>query len=57
MCGIKPVVIAIIAQALWELGRKAITGLYPALMGVASVGLYLWASAAVVLLARGWSAC
>lgn len=40
--GIEPVVLAIVAQALWFLGRKTITGLFPALIGMASVGLYLW---------------
>ena len=40
--GVEPVVLAIVAQALWVLGRKTITGVFPALLGLASMGLYLW---------------
>ena len=39
--GVEPVVLAIVAQALWALGRKTITGAFPALIGLASMGLYL----------------
>jgi chromate transporter len=39
--GVEPVVLAIVAQALWALGRKTITSLFPALVGVATVILYL----------------
>lgn len=39
--GIKPVVIAIIAQALWGLGRTAVKGLLAAAVGVAVLVLYL----------------
>lgn len=38
--GIKPVVIAIIIQALWSLGRKAIRGWLTALAGAAVIALY-----------------
>lgn len=57
--GVKPVVIAIIAQALWDLGRKAVKGLLTAIVGIAVVVLYfvgvheialLFAGAAFVLL-------
>jgi chromate transporter len=39
--GIKPVVIAIIAQALWTLAGKAIKGWWTALVGLTSLGLFL----------------
>src|SRR5215213_9986966 len=59
--GIKPVVIAVVAQALWGLGRTALTG--PLLLGIgmAATGLYLvgfnelvilFGSALLVLIAR-----
>lgn len=40
--GVEPVVLAIVAQALWLLGRKTITGALPALLGGVAMGLYLW---------------
>jgi len=60
--GIKPVVIAIVVQALWDLGRKGIKGFLTASVGVAVVALYflnineialLFGGAAVVLIIRG----
>lgn len=57
--GVKPVVIAIVIQALWNLGRKGIKGPVTATVGVGIVVLYvlgfneialLFAGAAVVLL-------
>ena len=39
--GIKPVVIAVIAQALWGLGRTAIKGPYLLAVGAAAAALYL----------------
>jgi chromate transporter len=39
--GIKPVVIAVIAQALWGLGRTAIKGTFLLAVGVAAAALYL----------------
>jgi len=60
--GIKPVVIAIVAQALWDLGRKAVKGALTAAVGAAVSALYLlgfneilllFAGAAMVLLAHG----
>jgi len=56
--GVKPVVIAIVLQALWELGKKAVKGVVTAVVGAAVLGLYflgineillLFAGAAVVL--------
>lgn len=40
MYGIKPVVIAIICQALWDLGRKAVKGPLTAVVGLAVIVLY-----------------
>lgn len=39
--GVKPVVLALIAQALWDLGRRALRDLPALLMGLAIFGLYL----------------
>jgi chromate transporter len=39
--GIKPVVIAVVAQALWGLGRTAIKGPFLLAVGVAAAALYL----------------
>jgi chromate transporter len=39
--GIKPVIIAIVLQALWSLGRKAVTGVFLAAVGLATFVLYL----------------
>ena len=38
--GIKPVVIAVVAKALWELGRKAVSDVLTALVGAAVFALY-----------------
>lgn len=57
--GVKPVVIAIVIQALWDLGRQAVKGLLTALVGAAVIVFYflgfneialLFGGAAVVLL-------
>ncbi len=40
--GIKPVIIAIIAQALWQLGRKAVKGPLMAVAGLSVVTLYFF---------------
>jgi chromate transporter len=62
--GIKPVIIAIILQALWELGRKAIKDVQTAALGIAAVTLYflganevllLFAGGLVLMLARNWN--
>ena len=39
--GIKPVIIAIVLQALWSLGRKAVKGTFLGAVGVAIFALYL----------------
>ena len=62
--GVKPVVIAIIVQALWELGRKAVKNALTLAVGVGSVALYfsgvnevllLFAGGLVVMLIQNWS--
>lgn len=39
--GVKPVIIAIIAQALWNLGRRAVKGAVTGIAGLAVLALYL----------------
>ncbi len=48
--GIKPVVIAIIAQALWGLGPKAIKNVLTGIVGVVVIALYLLGANVIVLL-------
>lgn len=48
--GIKPVIIAIIAQALWNLGRKALKGILAAILGAGVLMLYLLGVNELVLL-------
>jgi chromate transport protein ChrA len=52
--GIKPVIIAIVAQALWSLGRKAVSGPLTGVVGAAVVGLaFLGVNEILLLLAGG----
>ncbi len=51
--GIKPVVIAIIAQALWGLGPKAVKNVLTGVVGVAALSLYLLGVNVLVLLVVG----
>src|SRR5574340_468804 len=51
--GVKPVVIAIILQALWNLGRKAVKGPLLALVGAAAIALYFLGVHELILLAAG----
>jgi chromate transporter len=51
--GIKPVIMAIVAQALWALGRTAVKNATTAMAGVAGVALYLLGVNEIVLLAAG----
>ena len=39
--GVKPVIIAVVVQALWGLGRTAIKGPFLAVIGLAAVAIYL----------------
>jgi len=54
--GIKPVVIAIIAQALWSLGQKAVKGPLTAAVGVVVIVLYFAGINEIALLFAGGSA-
>src|SRR5881396_2280579 len=51
--GIKPVIIAVVAQALWALGRTAIRGWRSAAVGVAILALFLAGVHELVLRAAG----
>ena len=53
--GVKPVIIAIVAQALWGLGRTAIRGFKPLLplIGIAAVALYIVGVNEIFLLFAG----
>jgi chromate transporter len=51
--GVKPVVIAIIAQALWNLGRKAVKNWTLALVGLAVIVLYFFQFNELFLLFAG----
>jgi chromate transporter len=51
--GIKPVIIAVVAQALWKLGRTALRGWLLALVGVVVFALYLLGVNELILLAAG----
>ena len=51
--GIKPVVIAIIGQALWNLGQKAIKGMLTAAVAVSVVALYFFGINEIALLFAG----
>ena len=63
MYGIKPVVIAVIAQALWTLGNKSMKNRWLGLLGAAVFGLYflglneialLFAGGLIFMLAANW---
>ncbi|HVP21736.1 MAG TPA: chromate efflux transporter [Anaerolineaceae bacterium] len=52
--GIKPVVIAIVAQAVWTLGRKVVKNPLTAILGLAGITLYLLGvNVLVILVAAG----
>ncbi|MDP9363703.1 MAG: chromate efflux transporter [Chloroflexota bacterium] len=51
--GIKPVIIAVVAQALWGLGRTAVTGPLAAAVGVGAAALYLLGLNELVVLFGG----
>lgn len=51
--GVKPVMIAIILQALWELGQKAIKDVLTMIVGIASIVLYFLGVNEVLLLFTG----
>ena len=51
--GIKPVIIAVIAQALWSLGRTAVRGWLTAATGAVALGLFFAGVNELLLLAAG----
>ena len=51
--GIKPVVIAIILQALWDLGRTGVKGIATGIIGIAVIVLYLLGLNEILLLFGG----
>ena len=51
--GVKPVVIAIIVQALWNLGRKAVKSPLLAIIGMVVLGLYFFSVNEILLLFAG----
>jgi len=51
--GIKPVIIAIVVQALWGLGRSALRSLPASLIAAAALVLYLFGINELILLAAG----
>ena len=53
MYGVSPVIIAIVAQALWKLGRSAVKGPATALVGLLATGLSLAGFNELALLALG----
>lgn len=51
--GVKPVVIVIVIQALWDLGRKGVKGPLTAIVGAAVIALYLYGFNEIALLFAG----
>lgn len=51
--GVKPVVIGIVVEALWSLGRKAVKGVPTAVVGIGVVALYLLGFNEIALLFGG----
>ena len=54
--GVKPVVIAIVLQALWGLGRRAVRGPGLGVVGLGAAALYLLGTEVLLLLAAGAAA-
>jgi len=48
--GVNPIVIAIVADALWSLGRAAVKSAWLLLLGVTALGLYFWGVSVVKIL-------
>jgi chromate transporter len=53
LAGVKPVIIALVVQALWGLGRTALKGIPLGLIGASSLALYFLAVNPVVLILGG----
>jgi chromate transporter len=54
--GVKPVILAVIIQALWDLGRKAVKGPVTAVTGIAVLALYLLGINEIAVLFAGAAA-
>jgi len=50
LCGVKPVVIAIILQATWRLGRSAVKSVSVALVGIAAIAAYAYGMNEIAIL-------
>lgn len=48
--GVKPVILAVVLQALWSLGRTAIKGPLLAIVGLLALALYVWGLNEIVVL-------
>jgi chromate transporter len=51
--GVKPVVIAIVVQALWDLGRKAVKSVLTAIIGIVVIVFYLFGFNEIAILFAG----
>ena len=51
--GVKPVIIAIVIQALWDLGRKGVKGPLTAIVGAGAIASYLLGFNAIAILFAG----
>ena len=51
--GVKPVVIAVVLQALWKLGRSAVKSAWLAIVGLISLGLSVLGAGPLLVLAAG----
>ena len=51
--GVKPVIIAIVIQALWDLGKKGVKGPLTAIVGAAAIASYLLGFNAIAILFAG----
>lgn len=51
--GIKPVIIAVVLKALWDLGQKAVKGIWLGVLGIASLALYFLGAPLVPLIFGG----
>ncbi|MGP8078914.1 MAG: chromate efflux transporter [Dehalococcoidales bacterium] len=51
--GVKPVIIAIVIQALWDLGKKGVKGPLTAFVGAAAIAAYLFGLNAIAVLFAG----
>jgi chromate transporter len=48
--GIKPVVVALIAQAIWNLGQTALKSVWLSVLAIVAIGLALWGASPLIVL-------